>query len=310
MIKHLIAQKNTNVSVIMNCLNCSKYLRDAIDSVYGQTYKDWEIIFWDSGSTDNSPQIARSYGDRLRYFRGEISDPLYAARNKALKRASGKYIAFLDCDDKWLPDKLQLQIEAFEGNQTVGLIHSNVRILEFTGSVRIKDKKVQPSGKVFRELLKDYRINLQSVMISRKALCSLDRWFDDSMYISGDVDLFLRISYDWEVLYLPQILAEYREHGSSLSATRIDRIVPEWEQILTNLSNKYNRFTTDYKYEIQQFRSKALLSVAVAKWKYCNGTEARKVLKKNLSSAFFAFLYILSILPYRIPNYFRGLLRL
>jgi len=62
----------STVSVIMNCLNYSKYLREAIDSVYVQTYKDWEIIFWDNASTDNSAEIARSYDRRLRYFRSKV----------------------------------------------------------------------------------------------------------------------------------------------------------------------------------------------------------------------------------------------
>jgi glycosyltransferase involved in cell wall biosynthesis len=90
------------------------YLREAIDSVYAQTYKDWEIIFWDNASSDNSGEIAKSYDSRLKYFRGNKTNPLYAVRNCALKKASGKYIAFLDCDDIWLPKKLYLQMAAFE----------------------------------------------------------------------------------------------------------------------------------------------------------------------------------------------------
>lgn len=114
------------VSVIMNCLNCSKYVHEAIDSVYAQTYKNWEIIFWDNSSTDSSAEIARSYDERVRYFRGDRTVPLYAARNYALKQARGKYIAFLDCDDIWLPEKLEWQVPMFERDSEIGLIYTNV----------------------------------------------------------------------------------------------------------------------------------------------------------------------------------------
>ena len=99
------------VSVIMNCYNGEKYLREAIDSVYSQTYKDWEIIFWDNASTDRSAEIAKSYNSKLKYFRGEKTIPLGAARNKALEKCSGDYVAFLDCDDLWMEDRLKKQME-------------------------------------------------------------------------------------------------------------------------------------------------------------------------------------------------------
>ena len=82
------------VSVIMNCYNGDKYLRAAIESVYDQTYKNWEIIFWDNASTDNSAAIANSYDAKLRYFYSKETVTLGAARNKALKQCKGEYISF------------------------------------------------------------------------------------------------------------------------------------------------------------------------------------------------------------------------
>ena len=101
------------VSVVMNCFNSERYLREAIDSVFAQTYSDWEIVFWDNASTDNSARIAKSYGPRLKYYRGDENVSLGEARNYALGKARGEYIAFLDCDDLWAPDKLQKQIPLF-----------------------------------------------------------------------------------------------------------------------------------------------------------------------------------------------------
>src|SRR5690349_5169555 len=110
------------VSVIMNCLDCSRYLREAIESVYAQTYENWEIIFYDNGSCDGSGDIARSYDDRLRYFRGDATIPLGNARNKAISFARGDLIAFLDCDDVWFPAKLEKQVPLFADSR-VGLVY-------------------------------------------------------------------------------------------------------------------------------------------------------------------------------------------
>ena len=84
------------VSVIMNCLNCEQYLRDAIDSVYAQTYDNWEIIFWDNGSCDKSGEIAKSYDSKLKYFKTEETSILGTARVLAVEQANGEYFAFLD----------------------------------------------------------------------------------------------------------------------------------------------------------------------------------------------------------------------
>ena len=114
------------VSVIMNCFNGEKYLRGAIDSVISQTYKNWEIIFWDNQSNDNSAQIFKEYKDeRLKYYCAPSHiEILYKARNYALKKANGEFIAFLDVDDWWLPEKLEKQIPLFDDPE-VGMVYGN-----------------------------------------------------------------------------------------------------------------------------------------------------------------------------------------
>ena len=83
------------VSIIMNCYNGQRFLKEAIDSVYQQDYEDWEIIFWDNASEDDSAKIAKSYDKKLKYFLAPSNTSLGEARNIALQKAHGKYIAFL-----------------------------------------------------------------------------------------------------------------------------------------------------------------------------------------------------------------------
>ena len=99
------------VSVIVNCYNGEQFLKEAIDSIYAQTYNNWEIIFWDNASSDDSANIARSFDKKLKYYRAKKQTKLYNARNLALEKCLGSFVAFLDCDDVWIDQKLEMQIE-------------------------------------------------------------------------------------------------------------------------------------------------------------------------------------------------------
>ena len=92
------------VSIIVNCYNGSEFLREALRSLKMQTYKNFEVIFWDNRSTDDSKKIFNSLKDkRFRYFLASKRTPLYCARNLAIKKSKGQFISFLDADDLWLP---------------------------------------------------------------------------------------------------------------------------------------------------------------------------------------------------------------
>ena len=110
------------VSVIMPCHNGADYLANSIQSVIDQTYKDWELLIVDDGSTDNSLQIIKEFAaadPRIRFFPIEKASgsPTYP-RNVGIQNAVGRFIAFLDCDDMWLPEKLEHQLPLFENNKT------------------------------------------------------------------------------------------------------------------------------------------------------------------------------------------------
>ena len=101
--------KSPLVSVIMNCYNGEKYLTEALSSLLIQNYGNWELIFWDNLSTDNSKKIFKSFNEkRFKYFLADKHTVLYEARNLAIKKTSGDYIAFLDTDDIWSKDKLSM----------------------------------------------------------------------------------------------------------------------------------------------------------------------------------------------------------
>ena len=101
----------------MNCFNGEKYLYKSISSVIGQSYKNWELIFWDNNSTDNSKKIFDKFNDkRMKYYRSNKYIKLYKARNEAIKKSTGDYITFIDTDDFWVKKKIEKHIYCFQKN--------------------------------------------------------------------------------------------------------------------------------------------------------------------------------------------------
>jgi glycosyltransferase involved in cell wall biosynthesis len=209
------------VSIIMNCYNSDRFLKEAIDSVYAQTYSSWEIIFWDNASTDHSADIAQSYGDKVKYYLSPENTPLGEARNKALKKATGKYVAFLDCDDLYLPNKLQSQIQLMDNND-YALCYGSAIIINEDGKeirrVAVKNK----SGYRFGMLLKHYEINMQSVIIRRSILAEEKINFITHLKYNPDYNLFMTIASRYQVGVIKDCIVKYRVWGESLSNKTID----------------------------------------------------------------------------------------
>jgi glycosyltransferase involved in cell wall biosynthesis len=219
------------VTVIMNCYNGERYLREAIDSVFAQTFADWEIIFWDNASTDGSADIARSYTDpRMRYFRGERNVPLGEARKLALAQARGEWIGFLDTDDLWYPQKLARQIGALQGNDHV-LCYSAIHEIRPDGAPIREVRLAYPSGRMFEQQLMQYDINMVSPLLRRKTLEEYGLSFNPEVTASEEYNLFLRLIVHGTVCAIDEPLAAMRIGSGTLT----DRQMSRWaaERFLT-----------------------------------------------------------------------------
>ena len=238
--KKLNSVKEPLVSVIMNCYNGEKFLRQAIESVYSQTYKNWEIIFWDNCSEDKSAEIAQSYDSKLIYQKGGQKMPLGAARNNALKVARGEFIAFLDVDDYWSEEKLQIQIPLFKSRK-VGLVYSNSVTFHPRGRKVIQFKKNEdmPRGDVSLRIIEKYFLNLQTVVVRKSVLFGMPEQFDESMHVSEEADLFIRIAQDHDFECTTEVLAYYRVHENNSSWTNTERFLVENTAIINKLKISY-----------------------------------------------------------------------
>ena len=206
------------VSVIMNCYNGETYLADAIKSILLQTYNNFEVIFWDNQSNDNSASIYKSFKDkRLKYYYAKKHTTLYKARNLALKKSRGKFIAFLDTDDIWLKDKLNLQIRQIKNKKTA-LVYSNYYILnQVTGLKKIAYKDKLPEGIIYKELLKNYFLGIGTVLIKKNIFLKSKIFFNERFNIIGDFVLFSGLSKNNYFACIQRPLSIYRIHKESFS---------------------------------------------------------------------------------------------
>ena len=295
------------VSVIMNCYNSDRYLRESIDSVYGQTYQNWEIIFWDNCSSDKSAQIAQSYSDKLRYFCGEKMVPLGAARNLALSQAKGEFITFLDCDDLFVPNKIERLLPLFEQDPKVGLVYSNAISFDNSGKYtktsfsRTKDGLY---GNCFRQLLGNYTINLTTVMIRRAVLDSLEYWFCAEYQMIEELDFFLRIAYRWKIDMVEDVLGKWRAHSSNLTTRVPQRTAEEYGLMLQQYKREIPNFELIYKKEIATVRMLADMKRAEYFWQKGSNREARKELEKHLFAEKLAFVsWLMMFFPYKFVKF-------
>jgi glycosyltransferase involved in cell wall biosynthesis len=180
------------VSVIIPTYNRGWVIKEAIDSVLAQDYTEFELIVVDDGSTDHTSDVLDSYGDDIKVL-SQKNKGVSAARNRGIAEASGKFIAFLDSDDLWLPQKLTLQIEFI--NQTPDALICQTEEVWIRNGLRVNPKKrhKKPSGMIFKPSLELCLVSPSAVMIQRSLLDRVGG-FDETLPACEDYDLWLRIS--------------------------------------------------------------------------------------------------------------------
>lgn len=267
----------------MNCHNGERYLKQAIDSIYSQKYKDWEIIFFDNNSNDKTQLIARGYNHKLRYFYSDVLLSLGAARNEALARVNGEYIAFLDTDDYWLPDKLEKSIGIMTRNKKIDFFYSNYyRLNGETGRMSLGLKFKQPSGYVFGHFLKKYPVNLQTVLIRRSSLEVLDHYFDPKLELSEEFDLFIRLLFSARAYYESKPLIVYRVHSKMSSIRLIENFPVENRYVIKKILSINPDIAVKYVKNLTIFNNKLYFWEAKAAMHYGNKKQAREILRPTL----------------------------
>lgn len=235
------------VSVIVNCRNGGSYLRNCIDSILDQTYKNIEVIFYDNNSKDNSKEIIFNYdSDLINYFYSHRNLSLGEARNMALKEATGEYVAFLDTDDVYLKDKISTQVEAMT-KKDFEVSYSGYYEINSKGKILKKIKPRISSGYIFAKLLRRYDANIQTIMFKRELKDTFNLEFDKNLDFSCDGDFFLRLSLHKKILVLNNPLVKYRIHPGQYTKKNYSNVAKEFEITLKKLADEYSEKIKNHK---------------------------------------------------------------
>lgn len=226
-------------SVIINCKNSEKYLKEAVDSVLDQSYEIFEIIIVDNNSKDNTSKIIQSIVDpRIKYFKLNKDLTLGEARNFGILNSNGKYIAFLDSDDFWHNDKLKKSLSQFINNK-IALAYSNVSYFNENSSFNLYSGLSSFSKIIFEDLLKNYNLCISSCVFNRIHINKLDYLFDPKLEVCEDLDFFLRLSNLGFANYVDEVLVYYRIHSNNLTKRKRLLFFKEKEYIFKKLAKNF-----------------------------------------------------------------------
>lgn len=265
----------------MNCYNCEKYLKDAIDSVYAQTYKDWEIIFIDNCSTDSSKNIIDQYDKKIKYYKTPQNLSLCQARVYAKEFITGEYFCVLDTDDLWMPNKLEKQIDIMNNYRDTGIVYTNT--ICFSENYEIPAYKNQmPSGYIFKDLFENYFFSFETVMVRKELMNKHTIYFDEKYDVSSDAEFFTKLSYFTNVHYINEPLAKWRFGHGSESDKSLCKFPKEADLLLKDLHTMIPDFDSKYGSSITKVSARINNMYGMCHWEKKNIKEAKMYFKKAL----------------------------
>ena len=235
------------VSALIVTYNYGRFIARAIESVFAQTFQDLEVIVVDDGSADETADVLRQFGDRIRVIRQERQG-VSRARNIAIEASRGEFVGFLDGDDWWQPTKIARQVELLDRRPELGCVGCG-------SELRTPDGRVQPLPGILnhgatrpdtlrRIALRRFRINgSTSGILMRRSLLNRIGGFDEELGAAEDLDLWMRIAAATDVDNIPDVLLSVDRHGTGTfrDATFVEaqqwkvyhRAVSRWPDVLT-----------------------------------------------------------------------------
>ena len=210
------------ISVIIPTYNSGIFIGEAIHSVLCQTCTDYEIIVIDDGSTDNTREIMKKYFPQVRYFYIP-NQGVSRARNYGIRMARGEFIAFLDADDLWVPEKLEKQLKVFNADQELMLVFTEHRVFDTTGfrkTTFVKKERLM-KGDVVKNIFFYSHLTTSTVMVRRHAFQEVG-FFEENLKAAEDDNLWMRIALKFRIHLLDEMLVNYRVTENSLSRTAIN----------------------------------------------------------------------------------------
>lgn len=275
------------VSIVTPAYNCERFIGETIESVINQTYKNWEMIIVDDGSTDKIGNIVKNYCKRdirIKYFWQKNSGRPAVPRNVAIRKAKGKYIAFLDSDDLWVSEKLARQVEYMEKHPDLDLVYGLAKCVGnplFEGRL-VKQPKDVAFCTTFEELFICNSIVCLTVIVRASSLQRVGLFNEAPSFVSAeDWDLWLRFAHDYKIGFIPELVGFYRVHTQGISKDETKYLKP------LNIIEKYENMGWVGQELVKRSRSLVYFTAAMSGLRLLNRSMRRHFLKVFIGSPFY-----------------------
>ncbi len=295
------------VSVIIPTYNRANYLKKSLQSAISQTVRDIEIIVINNYSTDNTLEVINSFNDqRIKIINFKNGGVIAKSRNQGMVQSTGRYIAFLDDDDLWCPDKLELQIEYLESHPEFGAVYSNAIIIDEKDNRYgfLINRGQAKEGHVFQYLLGGNFITILTVLMRRELLESIGLFNEEPALIAvEDYEYWMRAAFKFGFGYIGKPLALYRIHGTSVSKRNSVALL---RQKVLRMMLDNNSVAEKYRDKIVRNIERLNFSASVYYWSVSDRVNSKRCARKYISFNFkeIRFLNVLfGVLLYIIINF-------
>ncbi len=265
------------VSILLTCFNHIRYLPAAFECILAQTYKDWEIIAIDDGSTDGTREWLSARSENITRIFNEKNLGTYASLNVALAKAKGEFIAVLNDDDLWEPEKLEKQVALMNAEPTVGLVHTDGWFIDGDGNQQegtplgFEFPRFE-TGDVLLDLVYQNKIIASAALVRRECFEQLGN-FNELFFGSGDWEMWFRVAEKWKVGFVDQPLTFYRVHGENASH-KLERIWKDDQMLREWIAKELDGLESDRFPENDLRRAKAHNFACLGTVKALNGDPA------------------------------------
>lgn len=245
------AKKQPLVSVVMPAYNSEKYIAEAIESILNQTYKNFEFIIVNDGSTDNTLKIIKKYAKkdkRIKVINNKENLKICKSLNRGITSSKGKYIARVDSDDISLPERFEEQVDFLEKNKEAGVVGADMQIFNGLTKENISIRKYEKTDEKLRKTIFFYSpFAHPAVMIRKRVLEDLGQ-YNEEYHDCEDLELWFRIGSKYKFANINKILIKYRFHPNSITIKKMRRM-----ETLSNKLRWKNRKNPSYHFGFKAF---------------------------------------------------------